>query len=155
MLHLANCWLTFSSHTITLFVLFNCSNFFTLPTLGLSSSPQELHVPSKNDVQTDLLSLLFAVLCERGVEADSKKLNTSSALQVSLTPFLFNFDPKNILKNKIRQSSTNTKAKLLTFFISRSYRDINFSQNIHKLGEERKEDFSFRILFGSHQISRA
>ena len=72
---------------VTLFVLFNCSNFFTLPTLGLSSSPQELHVPSKNDVQTDLLSLLFAVLCERGVEADSKKLNTSSAFAGKLDPF--------------------------------------------------------------------
>ena len=76
-------------------------------------------------------------------------------LQVILTPFLFTFDPKNIYKNKIRQSSTNTKAKLLTFFISRSYQDINSSQNIHKLGDERKENLSFRILFGSHQISRA
>ena len=72
---------------VTLFVLFNCSNFFTLPTLGLSSSPQKLHVPSKNDVQTDLLSLLFAVLCERGVEADSKKLNTSSAFAGNFNPF--------------------------------------------------------------------
>ena len=115
MLHLASCWLTFSSHTITLFCLFNCSDyFFTLPTLGPSSIPQELHVPSKNNVQTDLLSLLFAVLCERGVEADSKKLNTSSAF-----PFLFNFDPKNIYKNKIRQSSTNAKAKLLIFLFPR------------------------------------
>ena len=88
MLHLASCWLTFSSHTITLFCLFNCSDyFFTLPTLGPSSIPQELHVPSKNNVQTDLLSLLFAVLCERGVEADSKKLNTSSAFAGNFNPF--------------------------------------------------------------------
>ena len=87
MLHLASCWLTLSSHTITLFVLFNCSNFFTLPTLGLSLSPQELHVPSKNNVQTDLLSLLLAVLCEIGVEADSKKLNTSSAFAGKFNPF--------------------------------------------------------------------
>lgn len=79
MLYLASCWLTFSSQTITLFCLFNCSDyFFTLPTLGPSSIPQKLHVPSKNDVQTDLLSLLFTVLYERGVVVDSKKLKISA-----------------------------------------------------------------------------
>ena len=31
--------------------------------------------------------LLFAVLCEKGVEADSKKLNTSSAFAGNFNPF--------------------------------------------------------------------
>ena len=143
MLHLASCHF-FCSVQLFQFLYPPDPRTFLKP----SGAPCSL----KNDVQTDLHCSLFYV--KEVWKQTAKSWTHHLLLQVSLTPFLFTFDPKNIYKNKIRQSSTNTKAKLLTFFISRSYQDINFSQNIYKLGDERKEDFSFRILFGSHQICR-
>ena len=69
--------------------------------------------------QKTLSKLIYCLFCSlfyvKEVWWQTAKSWKYLLLQVSLTPLLFTFDPENIQKNKIRQSSTNAKANLLTF----------------------------------------